>query len=72
MSGMLILKVCQVNCVRNHLGAHCGFNATGACEGSIACSTCHVTLDAESYDKLEEPEDDENDMLDLAFGLSDT
>ena len=44
----------------------------GACEGSIACSTCHVILDAESYDKLEEPEDDENDMLDLAFGLSDT
>jgi ferredoxin len=31
-----------------------------------------VILDAESYDKLEEPEDDENDMLDLAFGLSDT
>lgn len=31
-----------------------------------------MILDAESYDKLEEPEDDENDMLDLAFGLSDT
>lgn len=44
----------------------------GACEGSIACSTCHVILDPEIYDKLEEPGDDENDMLDLAFGLTDT
>lgn len=44
----------------------------GACEGSIACSTCHVILDPDIYDKLEEPGDDENDMLDLAFGLTDT
>ncbi|CEH15460.1 ferredoxin [Ceraceosorus bombacis] len=44
----------------------------GACEGSIACSTCHVILEPDMYDKLEEPGDDENDMLDLAFGLTDT
>lgn len=44
----------------------------GACEGSIACSTCHVILDPDVYDQLEEPGDDENDMLDLAFGLTDT
>ncbi|KIM28250.1 hypothetical protein M408DRAFT_8910 [Serendipita vermifera MAFF 305830] len=44
----------------------------GACEGSVACSTCHVILTPEHYDKLEEPEDDENDMLDMAFGLTDT
>ncbi|PIL29386.1 hypothetical protein GSI_09438 [Ganoderma sinense ZZ0214-1] len=44
----------------------------GACEGSVACSTCHVILDQDSYDKLPEPEDDENDMLDMAFGLTDT
>lgn len=45
----------------------------GACEGSLACSTCHVIVeDQELYDKLEEPEDDENDMLDLAFGLTET
>jgi ferredoxin len=44
----------------------------GACEGSIACSTCHIILDSDIYDKLEEPGDDENDMLDLAFGLTDT
>ncbi|PWZ00859.1 ferredoxin [Testicularia cyperi] len=44
----------------------------GACEGSIACSTCHVILEPDVYDRLEEPGDDENDMLDLAFGLTDT
>lgn len=93
----------------------------GACEGSLACSTCHVIVEdqvrrrrgwglggngctcvtwyrsvaasvrpaaahtypltppppplhpkQEYYDKLPEPDDDENDMLDLAFGLTDT
>jgi len=44
----------------------------GACEGSIACSTCHVILSQEHYDLLPEPVDDENDMLDMAFGLTDT
>jgi ferredoxin len=44
----------------------------GACEGSLACSTCHVILDPEFYKKLEEPSDEENDMLDLAFGLTET
>ncbi|GAA5900376.1 ferredoxin family 2Fe-2S iron-sulfur cluster binding protein [Sporobolomyces salmoneus] len=43
-----------------------------ACEKSVACSTCHVILEDDVYDKLEEPDDDENDMLDLAFGLTDT
>ncbi|KAI9828400.1 MAG: mitochondrial matrix iron-sulfur protein [Thelocarpon impressellum] len=45
----------------------------GACGGSCACSTCHVIVeDAETYDKMAEPDDDENDMLDLAFGLTET
>ncbi|RDX78775.1 Adrenodoxin-like protein 2, mitochondrial, partial [Mucuna pruriens] len=45
----------------------------GACEGSLACSTCHVIImDVEHYNKLEDPTDEENDMLDLAFGLSET
>ncbi|KAH8928121.1 putative YAH1-ferredoxin of the mitochondrial matrix [Atractiella rhizophila] len=43
-----------------------------ACEKSIACSTCHVILEPKIYDNLEEPSDEENDMLDLAFGLTDT
>jgi len=44
----------------------------GACEGSVACSTCHVILEPDKYDLLPEPEDEENDMLDMAFGLTDT
>ncbi|KAJ7545125.1 hypothetical protein O6H91_09G108100 [Diphasiastrum complanatum] len=45
----------------------------GACEGSLACSTCHViVMDDDYYEKLPEPIDEENDMLDLAFGLTET
>ena len=45
----------------------------GACEGSLACSTCHVIVDDEEYfNKLDEPSEDEEDMLDLAFGLTAT
>ncbi|KAJ5381517.1 uncharacterized protein N7496_003945 [Penicillium cataractarum] len=45
----------------------------GACGGSCACSTCHVIVeDPDIFDKMEEPSDDENDMLDLAFGLTET
>ncbi len=44
----------------------------GACEGSLACSTCHVVIDKAWYDRLPEPSEDEEDMLDLAFGLTAT
>ncbi len=44
----------------------------GACEGSLACSTCHVIVDDDDFDRLEEPTEDEEDMLDLAFGLTKT
>lgn len=44
----------------------------GACEGSLACSTCHIILDIEVYNKLPEISEDEEDMLDLAFGLTQT
>ena len=47
-------------------------NLEGACEGSLACSTCHVVVDENYYDKLDEPSEDEEDMLDLAFGLTST
>ncbi|KAA0149280.1 hypothetical protein FNF31_07240 [Cafeteria roenbergensis] len=44
----------------------------GACEGSIACSTCHVILDDDVFDQLEEATEEEDDMLDMAPGLTDT
>lgn len=44
----------------------------GACEGSLACATCHVVVDPEWAAKVSAPTDDEEDMLDLAFGLEKT
>ena len=43
-----------------------------ACGGELACSTCHVILEQTLYDKLEPPDEEEEDMLDLAWGLEDT
>jgi hypothetical protein len=45
---------------------------TGACEGVCACSTCHVILEDNVYDKLPEPLENEDDMLDQAPGLTST
>jgi ferredoxin, 2Fe-2S len=44
----------------------------GACEGSLACSTCHVIVHPEWYEQLHEASEEEEDMLDLAFGLTHT
>jgi len=49
-----------------------GIELEGACESSLACSTCHVILDQGIYDSLEEPVEEEEDLLDLAYGLSHT
>ncbi len=49
-----------------------GVDIEGACEGSLACSTCHVIVDPEWFSKLPQPTEDEEDMLDLAFGLEKT
>ena len=44
----------------------------GACEGSLACSTCHVIVAPEWYELLPDASEEEEDMLDLAFGLAKT
>ncbi len=49
-----------------------GVDIEGACEGSLACSTCHVIVAPEWFGKLARPTEDEEDMLDLAFGLEKT
>ncbi|KAK7602733.1 hypothetical protein V9T40_006707 [Parthenolecanium corni] len=49
------------------------FDGYGACEGTLTCSTCHVILKKEDYDRLpNDPGEEEMDMLDLAYELSDT
>ncbi len=44
----------------------------GACEGSLSCSTCHLIIAPDWYGRLPEASDEENDMLDLASGLTRT
>ncbi len=44
----------------------------GACDHSLACATCHVVVDESWADVLEAPGRDEQDMLDLAIGLTKT
>lgn len=43
-----------------------GIDLEGACEASLACSTCHVYVKDDYYDKLPPPEEREDDMLDMA------
>ena len=60
--GLSVLEIAQRNDI----------DIEGACEGSLACSTCHVIVDPDWFGRLEEPSEDEEDMLDLAFGLTPT
>jgi len=60
--GLSVLEIAHLNKV----------DLEGACEGSLACSTCHVIVEPEWYDMLPTAMEDEEDMLDLAFGLTQT
>ncbi len=60
--GLSVLEIAH----KNNIGIE------GACEGSLACSTCHVIVDETYYDMLDNASEDEEDMLDLAFGLTST
>ncbi len=61
-NGLSILEVAHNN----------GINLEGACEGSLACSTCHIVVEKKFFDELPEPSEEEEDMLDLAWGLTHT
>jgi 2Fe-2S ferredoxin len=61
-NGISVLEIAH----RNHIPLE------GACEGSLACSTCHVIVDQAWFDKLANAKEEEEDMLDLAFGLTHT
>ena len=60
--GLSVLEIAHANDI----------SLEGACEGSLACSTCHVVVSADDYERLSEATEDEEDMLDLAFGLTRT
>ena len=57
-----ILEIAQSN----------GIDVEGACEGGMACSTCHLIVDPDWFDSLVAASEEEEDMLDLAFGLTRT
>ena len=61
-NGLSLLEVAHNN----------GIPLEGACEGSLACSTCHIIVEKEFFEKLPEPSEEEEDMLDLAWGLTHT
>jgi 2Fe-2S ferredoxin len=49
-----------------------GVDIEGACDGTLACGTCHVIVEPEWYGVLAAASEDEEDMLDLAYGLTKT
>jgi len=49
-----------------------GLDMEGACEGCMACSTCHVILSDRDFDRLPPPSADEDDMLDITYGARET
>ncbi len=57
--GHSVLEIAQANAL----------DLEGACEGSLACATCHVIVDPTWFARLPKPTPDEEDMLDLAVGL---
>ncbi|WP_028640412.1 2Fe-2S iron-sulfur cluster-binding protein [Novosphingobium acidiphilum] len=54
------------------LGQAAGMPLEGTCEGQMACSTCHVVIGADWFDRLPAAVEDEEDMLDLAAGVTRT
>lgn len=49
-----------------------GMPLEGTCEGQMACSTCHVIVAPEDFDRLPRASEEEEDMLDLAVGATRT
>ena len=54
------------------VGQAAGMPLEGTCEGQMACSTCHVLVAKEWFAQLPEASEDEEDMLDLAYGVRPT
>jgi ferredoxin len=54
------------------LGQAAGMPLEGTCEGQMACSTCHVIVAREWFEKLPRASEDEEDLLDLAAGVRPT
>lgn len=53
-------------------GQAAGMPLEGTCEGAMACSTCHVIVAQEWFAQLRPASEEEEDMLDLAYGVQPT
>ena len=53
-------------------GRDANLGIEGTCGGCLSCATCHVIVDPAWFAKIGAPSEDEVDMLDLAFGLTQT
>jgi len=53
-------------------GQAAGMPLEGTCEGQMACSTCHVVVSDDWFDRLKDSSEEEEDMLDLAAGVTRT
>ena len=60
--GFSVLEIAQQNSI----------DLEGTCEGSMACSTCHVIVNPDWFSKLDPASEEEEDMLDISFGLTST
>lgn len=54
------------------VGQNADLPLEGTCEGQMACSTCHVIVAPDWFGKLPRASEDEEDMLDLAVGVTRT
>ena len=54
------------------VGQAAGLPLEGTCEGQMACSTCHVIVGAEWFDRLPPASEEEDDLLDFAFHVTRT
>ena len=70
--GIIHAKPAQVGTTLLEAAHSSGIELEGACEASLACSTCHVILEPTLYDSIEAASETEEDMLDCAFGLTET
>ena len=53
-------------------GRDANMGIEGTCGGSLSCATCHVVFGADDYARVGPPSEDEMDMLDLAFNVTET
>ena len=49
-----------------------GIAIEGACGGCLSCSTCHIIVHPDWYEKLNKIKENEEEVLDLVFDLQKT